>query len=77
MPAVWPEVLAVLKQVNISDYTIFHKDNVLFGAADYTAMNATPIIKQWYTVCEPCQQPLEARRPGEWWAEMDTVFQMD
>lgn len=29
--AVWPEVLAVLKQVNISDYTIFQKDNLLFG----------------------------------------------
>ena len=83
---VWPEILDLLKKAHVANYTIFHKDGQLFGVfdyfgsdldADFAAMNAAPIVQQWYAQCMPCQQPLDSRRPGEWWAEMDTVFHMD
>lgn len=83
---VWPEILMLLKRARVANYTIFHKDNFLFGvfdysgndlAADFASMNAEPVVQQWYTLCEPCQQPLGTRRDGEWWAEMDIVFHMD
>jgi L-rhamnose mutarotase len=40
-------------------------------------MNALPIVKEWYTHCAPCQRPLDTRAPGEWWAEMETLFHME
>ncbi len=83
---VWPKVLAMIKECNISNYSIYHKDGYLFGyyeysGADYKAdmdkMAADPVIQEWWSVCEPCQQPLETRAPGEWWAEMEEVFHLD
>lgn len=82
---VWPDILDLLRQAHVSNYTIFQKDDLLFGVfdyggtdldADFAAMNAAPVVKRWYAQCSPCQQPLETRRPGEWWAEMDTLFHM-
>jgi L-rhamnose mutarotase len=28
-------------------------------------------------LCKPCQQPLTAIGPGEWWAGMEEVFHCD
>ncbi len=84
--AVWPDVLAALREANVRNYTIFQKDDLLFGyfeylgvdiTEDFARMNAKPVIGQWYAVCSPCQVPLATRQPGEWWAEMDNVFHMD
>ena len=49
----------------------YHGDDL---TADFERMNAQPIIKDWYTHCGPCQQPLDTRSEGEWWAMMDEVF---
>ncbi|SRR5260221_13369161 len=84
--AVWPDVLAAITRANVRNYTIFQKDRLLFAyfeyhgtdlAADFARMNAKPIVKQWYDVCMPCQEPLATRKKGEWWADMDDVFHMD
>jgi L-rhamnose mutarotase len=84
--AVWPEIIRLLSEAHVKNYTIFQKDDLLFGyleyhgsdiAADFARMNAQPIVKQWYRVCEPCQRPFETRKEGEWWADMDEVFHMD
>jgi L-rhamnose mutarotase len=84
--AVWPEVLRLLAEAHVRNYSIFQKDELLFGyfeyhgenlTADFARMNAEPIVKEWYSVCSPCQEPLATRRAGEWWAQMDEVFHMD
>jgi L-rhamnose mutarotase len=84
--AVWPEVLAILRSIHVRNYTIFHKDELLFAyleyygddiAADFRRMNAEPVIKKWYAECSPCQVPLATRKEGEWWADMEPVFHMD
>jgi len=84
--AVWPEVLKMITDCNIRNYSIFHKDNQLFAyfeyvgedfAADMTKMAADPTTQKWWSVMEPMQQPVENRKEGEWWANMEEVFHLD
>jgi len=84
--AVWPEVLATISACNIRNYSIYHKDGWLFSyfeyhgddfAADMAKMAADPITQEWWEVCIPCQEPLETRAEGEWWADMEEVFHWD
>jgi len=84
--AVWPEILEMIHQCNIRNYSIFLKDNLLFGyfeyhgsdfAADMANMAADPKTQEWWAVMKPMQQPLETRSEGEWWADMEEVFHTD
>jgi L-rhamnose mutarotase len=84
--AVWPEVLAMIYQCNMRNYSIFHKDGFLFAyfeyvgedwAADAAKMAADPKTQEWWALTMPMQEPLQTRRPGEWWADMDEVFHVD
>ncbi len=80
---VWPEVLKTIADCNIRNYSIFHKDGYLFAYFEYSGvdfeadmrkMAADPKTQEWWAYVGPMQQPLETRKPGEWWAEMDEVF---
>ena len=82
----WPEVLETIRRCNIRNYSIFLKDGYLFGyyeyhgtdyQADMTKMADDPTTQEWWSIMIPMQQPLETRREGEWWAEMQEVFHMD
>ncbi len=84
--AVWPEVLKTIKDCNISNYSIFLKDNYLFSYFEYTGkdfdadmakMAADPDTQRWWDICMPLQEPLESRKEGEWWANMEEVFHVD
>lgn len=81
--AVWPGVLEMIKKCNIRNYSIYYKDEYLFSYYEYTGddyatdmakMAADPETLRWWSVCEPCQQPIETRAQGEWWANMEEVF---
>ena len=81
--AVWPGVLAMIRECNIRNYSIFYKDGYLFSyyeyigddyEADMAKMAADPETQRWWSVCEPCQQPLDTKAPGEWWATMEEFF---
>jgi|SRR5579872_4823644 L-rhamnose mutarotase len=84
--AVWPEVLATIRRCNIRNYTIFLKDELLFGyfeyvgddySADMAKMAADPKTQEWWALMMPMQQPIETRSSGEWWASMEEVFHVD
>ena len=84
--AVWPGVLAQISRSNIRNYSIFLKDDLLFGyfeyhgtdfAADMARMAADPKTQEWWALMQPIQQPLESRGSGEWWADMQEVFHAD
>ncbi|MEM5494347.1 L-rhamnose mutarotase [Hoeflea sp. AS16] len=86
--AVWPEILDMISKCNIRNYSIFLKEpeNLLFGyweyhgtdfEADAAKMAADPKTQEWWDICMPCQQPLETRKDGEWWAMMEEVFHHD
>jgi len=89
--AVWPEVLAMIKSCNIQNYSIYLRTLAdgrpyLFSyfeytgsdyAADMARMAADPTTQKWWSYCEPCQEPLPDRAPGEWWSGMEEVFHAD
>lgn len=89
--AVWPDVLAMIEQCHIRNYSIFLRrfddgNDYLFSyfeyhgadfAADIAKMAEDPITQKWWSHCMPCQTPLETRAEGEWWAAMEEVFHLD
>ena len=84
--AVWPDVLKKITECNIRNYSIYLKDNTLFSYfeyigddfnADMEKMAADPTTQKWWDVCKPCQNPLNSRKTGEWWANMEEVFHCD
>ncbi len=83
--AVWPDVLKMIGACNIRNYSIYLKEpeNLMFAYfeyhgsdfdADMAKMAADPKTQEWWAVCGPLQRPLESRKAGEWWAEMEEVF---
>jgi len=81
-----PEVLDMIRRCNIRNYSIYLKDDFLFGyfeyngtdyAADMARMAADPKTQEWWAIMMPLQKPLDSRREGEWWAEMEEVFHLD
>ncbi len=89
--AVWPEVLRMITQCNLRNYSIYLRQfddgrHFLFSyfeyigddfAADMAQMAADATTQRWWALCIPCQQPLDSRSPGEWWASMEEVFHCD
>lgn len=84
--AVWPGVLKKIKECNIQNYSIFHKESILFGYFEYTGtdfnadmekMAQDPLTREWWNFCGPCQEPLESRAEGEWWANMEELFHLE
>lgn len=82
----WPQVLKMIKECHIQNYSIYYKDGYLFSYMEYTGddfeadmqiMAADPVTQKWWDVCKPCHQPLETRKEGEWWASMEEVFHLD
>lgn len=86
--AVWPGVLARLREAKVENYSIFLREpeNLLFGYweyhgedfdADMKRIADDPETQRWWTFCSPCQVPLASRAKGEHWAMMEQVFHMD
>ncbi len=83
---VWPEVLSMIHECNMRNYSIYHKDGYLFAYfeyigddfdADMAKMVADPKTLEWWDIMVPMQEPLETRAEGEWWANMEEVFHTD
>ncbi len=84
--AVWPEILDMISACNISNYSIFHKDGMLFAyfeyvgedfAADMAKMADDPKTQEWWDIMIPMQCPVDNRSEGEWWANVEEVFHLD
>ena len=81
--AVWPDVLKMIAECNLQNYSIYHRDGWLFSTfeyhgedfeADMAKMAADETTQKWWALCMPCQEPLATRAEGEWWADMEEVF---
>ena len=84
--AVWPEVLEKIRECGIRNYSIFFRDGLLFAyfeyhgtdfEADMAKMAADPKTQEWWSLTDPCQQPVESAATGEWWAPLEEVFHAD
>ena len=83
---VWPEILKMIRECNIRNYSIYHHEGLLFAyfeyhGSDFTAdmarMAADPKTQKWWSIVMPMQAPLASRAEGEWWASMEEVFHTD
>jgi L-rhamnose mutarotase len=83
---VWPEVLSMIRECNIRNYSIFYRDGMLFAHFEYhgedfesdmAKMAADPKTQEWWDIMEPMQEPWETRAEGEWWVNMEEVFHVD
>ena len=86
----WPGVLKQLSESNIQNYSIFlHKIEgkyYLFSYFEYVGddyerdmekMAADSTTLKWWELTDSYQIPLDLRKEGELWAEMEEVFYMD
>ncbi len=87
---VWPEVAAMIETCNIQNYSIYHWNSLLFSYFEYvgndfegdmTKMAADPKTREWWSVCDPCQQPVEGNSKssveGNWWKNMEELFHQE
>jgi L-rhamnose mutarotase len=89
--AVWPDVLKMIQQCHLRNYSIYLRQlddgrHYLFSYFEYTGadfdadmakMAADPLTQKWWSVCKPCQRPLDGRQLEEWWSGMEEVFHCD
>ena len=82
----WAEVNAMIRECNIRNYSIFSKGDYLFAyyeyvgedyEADMAKMASDPKTQEWWKLVKPCQEPLNERKDGEWWASMEEVYHLD
>jgi cytidyltransferase-like protein len=79
----FPEVLDRIRLSNISDYSIFLHDGILFShlvykgtdyEADMKSMGLDKTTQDWWKLTDIMQQPLEFRKENEWWAGINLWF---
>lgn len=89
--AVWPNVLKKIKDCNIVNYSIYFAQlekgkYTLFSYFEYTGqdfdadmkkMADDPVTQKWWDVCIPCLNPIELRKEGELWMNMEELFYVE
>ena len=80
---IWSGVADMITACNITNYSIYLKDDYLFSYFEYTGddfeadmakMKADSTTQAWWDVMMPMQDPLPTREEGERWANMEEVF---
>ena len=81
---VWPELLAKLKQVGISDYSIFRRGQelVLSLTVDdldkaFAELDRDPVNQRWQQFMSRLFEPVPGLQPGERFAMMKEVFRLE
>lgn len=79
--AVWPEMLALLKQAGICEYSIFRRESLLvltLRCADFestwSAMENDPVNLRWQAAMKPFFAEMGDLQAGERFPMMEEVF---
>ena len=85
--AVWPEVVAGLRGVGISKMKIFLHGRRMFMyleapdhfdlSRDFIRYAKSERAGEWDALMRGFQEPVPGAAPGEWWAPMEEVFDLD
>ncbi|WP_107101341.1 L-rhamnose mutarotase [Peterkaempfera griseoplana] len=84
--AVPPGVEAALRAANIRNYTIFLREDTLFGyfeyhgddfAADLASVATDPDTQAWWQLTDPCQQPWPDTGAGGTWSDLEEIWHLD
>jgi L-rhamnose mutarotase len=81
---VWRELLLKLKQVGISDYSIFRRGQDLFLSLRvddfdraWDELDRDPVNQQWQAKMSRLFEPVPDQLPGERFAMMQEVFHLE
>ena len=83
---VWPEVIEELKKVNVKNYSIYLKEDFMFGYLEYAGddfdgdmaeMQKIPIVDKWTKLMISCFTPFPNNEDNESWVMMDEIFHLD
>ncbi|GLI01365.1 L-rhamnose mutarotase [Phytohabitans aurantiacus] len=83
--AVWPEMLAALRDTGWHDYSLFlHDDGLLVGyfmtddlAASLAGMERAEVNARWQAEMAPFFENLDGRRPDEGFVVLEEIFNLD
>ena len=84
---VWPEVERGLRAIGIERMLIWRLGRRLFmlmeavdgfdPERDFARyMDSDPRIREWQALMETFQEPVPEANPGEWWADMELVYDL-
>lgn len=82
----WPSIIKIIKQANISNYSIFRYENLLFAYLEYTGSDyeadmarlaAEPEMQRWWKITDQMQWQVPEAKVGEWWHAIHENFHVD
>jgi L-rhamnose mutarotase len=82
----WPSIIKIIKQANISNYSIFRYQNLLFAYLEYTGVDyeadmaklaAEPEMQKWWKITDQMQWQVLEAKDNEWWHEINENFHVD
>jgi L-rhamnose mutarotase len=82
---VWPEILQELKRIKIKNYSIFLKEDFMFGYLEYEGnnfnedmanMSKIDIVDKWTKLMIECFNPFPNNEENDSWVMMDAIFYM-
>tara|TARA_B110000014_G_C20120984_1_gene594022 strand:+ start:781 stop:1110 length:330 start_codon:yes stop_codon:yes gene_type:complete len=83
---VWPEILSELKKIKIKNYSIYLKEDFMFGYLEYggdnfdkdmAEMGKIPIVDKWTNLMIDCFNPFPNNEENNSWVMMDEIFYME
>lgn len=81
--APWPEVLDMIKQCNIENYTIFIHEDLVFAYFEYVGenyqkdmakMEEDETTKEWWKHTKPCFKKYAISSESEFYHDMEEIF---
>ena len=85
--AVWPGVLARLREVGVHEMRIFLRGRRMFmyietddafePRRDFDRVNEDPVSRAWNDLMATLQERAPEASPDEWWAPMALVFDLN
>lgn len=83
----WPEVLSRLREVGVTEMKIYLLGDRLFmycetvdgfdPGRDFARTVDDPTYRKWDELMRGMQARVDEARPGEWWASMELVFDLN
>ena len=82
---VWPEILSELKNIKVKNYSIFLKEDFMFGYLEYDGdnfdldmaeMSKIAIVDKWTKLMINCFKPFPNNEENDSWVMMDEIFYM-
>jgi len=83
---VWPEILDELKKIKVKNYSIFLKEDFMFGYLEYYGdnfdqdmeeMSKIAIVDKWTKLMIDCFNPFPNNEDNNSWVMMDQIFFME